>query len=94
VLAATLNSLVEPVKPIAFASVMPALVFNSATLLDALLSKLIAPFVLVKLDSEVRSSMAVLAADGVINILLPPTGPNAPATVAANVPFVMVVVPV
>jgi len=94
VLAATLNSLFEPVKETAFESVMPALVFNSATLLDALLSKLIAPFVFVRLEIAVKSSIAVLEADGVMKMLPPFEGPNAPADPAASVPASTVVVPV
>jgi len=93
VLAATLNSLVEPVKPIAFERVIALFVFNSATLLDALLSKLIA-FALVKLLIPVKSNIAVSDASGVMEMLPPPIGPNAPATVADKVPLLIVVLPV
>ena len=94
VLAATLNWLAVPVNPIAFERVIAVEVFNCAVLLPALLSKLIAPLVLVKLASVLKSRIAVLEADGVTRILPPPEGPRAPAAVAAKVPALMVVVPV
>jgi len=94
VLAATLNSLFAPARETAFEIVMPLLVFNSATLLAALLSKLIAPLVLVKLEIADKSSIAALESDGVMKISPPPAGPNAPAEPAASVPALIVVVPV
>jgi len=94
VLAATLNSLFAPVKLTAFESVIAALLFNSATLLDALLSKLIAAFELVRLESAVISNIAVLEADGVMKILPPLAVPNAPADAAIKLPALIVVLPV
>jgi len=94
VLAATLNSLFAPVKLTAFDNVIAALLFNSATLLDALLSKLIAALVLVRLAIALKSSIAVFKADGAIKMLPPFEGPNAPAEPAASVPALIVVVPV
>jgi len=93
VFAATLNSLFKPVNATALERVMPVLVFNSAILLEALLLKLMA-FALVKLLIPVKSNIAVSEASGVMEMLPPPIGPNAPATVADKVPLLMVVLPV
>jgi len=94
VFAATLNSLFAPVKAMSFESVIALFVFNSATLLDALLSKLMPALVLVKLLIALKSNTAVSEASGVIKMLPPDDEPNAPATVAASVPSLIVVSPV
>ncbi len=94
VLATTLNWLADPVKAILFDKVIAAEVFNCAMLLALPLLKLIEALVLVKLDKVVISKMAVLEALGVMKMLPPATGPKAPATVAAKVPALMVVLPV
>jgi len=89
----TLNWLAEPVKPMALDKlIVPR--FTCAVLLPALLLKLIAPLVFVKVDNELISKIAVLAAEAVTRILPPLDVPSAPDTVAAKVPALIVVVPV
>jgi len=67
---------------------------SSATLPTAELLRLIEPLVFVNVSTLSRSRIAVWPAEGVINILPPLTGPNAPSEVAIKVPALIVVVPV
>jgi len=76
-----------PVTSNALLSVIPVLVLSSAVLLDALLFKFIEPFELVRLESAVKSNMAVLVAVGKIRIVPPfNDGPSASGEAAMRVP--------
>src|SRR5262249_15792935 len=89
VFAATLKVLLVPLRLTALDKVIPRLVFNCAALLEFELFKVMVPLVFVRLESAVRSRIAVEEADGVIEI--PPEELSAPATVAVSVPALMVV---